>query len=493
MQDLRINLFSFFLILVMSVGVTSSGLTQNSFEIILEGEGESFVSIAHIIESSNGDYIGIYNLKLFVDTLIRWDVGLINITTEGDTSTQIFSIEDSLMYFTKIIQVSEEPIKYFASALCYPAGDDEWKNELFYLLDENFEVIWKKRFALSQNRFVTSFSDILHLYDGSYLLARRPSNVEDYMYIFHLSQEGDSLDFREYEGDSAGKIMALTYSPDSASYWLHTHLAHYDPLGPESQVIVLNEDLEQTKVMYYPRWFSENYYAKVLPNNKLVASGSYMDFDNHYLGTYILDSNLNVLHEDFLTHTDTSFAATSKCVDYYYPDQIFVGGTHNRSLWGEIPTWFVLAKYNQELDLIYERYIGGDANYWMYNITATSDSGVIVSGTRYDYDEAVTKKKAIIIKLNPEGVLVGNNEAKQPVRISKAIIYPNPGSNNLTLRTSMENSTFILYDIKGNEVLRKRINQLISNYNTDQLSAGFYTWIISDKKQILETGKWLKK
>lgn len=489
-------------LIAMLISLSNTCLAQYSFELVLEQEGESFTNVSRIIESSDGNYIGQYDVANFENNIfVNRDIYLIKISPQGDTSTQLFQKPDTTILFTKIIQAGEEPITYLASALCYPDDDDDWKNELFYLLDADLQIIWEKQYSLSQFDFGTTYSDIMQLGDGSYVHALRPgSYYHEYMYIFHMSADGDSLNFRSYEGDSTGSIMAITYSPDSSAYWLHTYMAHYDPTGPASQIIVLNENLEQTKVMYYPRWFDHNYSAKVMPDNKLVASGSYIGVVLkgkelvRYLSTFVLDTNLNVLHEDYLTDPDTTLSVPyNKCVDYYYTNQIYVGGTHNSSSWGEFPTWFIIAKYDEELNLIFERYIGGDANYWLHNVTATSDSGVLISGTLFDYNEPITKKKAIIIKLNPKGVLVGNHQTKPIVEIKNAIVYPNPGNNNLKLRTSLQNTVFTLYDMQGNLVYSSNIEQLISTFNTGHLAVGTYTWTVSTKNRILESGKWLKQ
>jgi hypothetical protein len=487
------NLILVFLIFQFNIGFLLSGFTQNSFEIILEGEGESFSNVAYLIESSDGNFIGKHVLQHYNDTLNTWDEYLIKITPDGNFTTSLFHKKDTTLFFTKVIQVHENPIQYFVSGLYFVDSLRDWEYELFMLVDENFEIIWEKKYKLSSRKSGFSSKDVMQLADGSFLYVRRPS-VISYMYLFHLSADGDSLCYKSYEGDSAGQVMCLTYSPDSSSYWLHTRMAHYDPTGPESQVIEINDQLEQTKVMYYPRWFSENYYAKVLPNNKLLAGGRYFDIESTYLTTYILDTALNVIHDNNLTNPDTNIYTSSKCIDYYYPDQIFVGGTHNNGgSWEPSPSWLVVAKYDQELDLIYEHYIGGEANYRLFNVTATSDSGVLIAGTRYDYDELVTKKKAIIIKLNKEGILVGKEDNATLENVTRAIVYPNPGNSNLFLRTALKNTIFTLYDMNGNVVLKNKINQLINEFDTEYLHAGMYTWTIHKNKKLIESGKWLKQ
>lgn len=479
-----------FIIMLLDI----SGYTQNSFEIVLESGGESYCVVSNLIETSEGNYLGSYTHQQFADTLVGWNEYLVEISPEGDTATHLFQKQDTIIYFTKIFQVSENPIKYFVSGMFFHHQDDRWKFEIFMLIDESFNIIWEKRYKLSSIKSGYSSDDIMQLADGSFLYARMADAFQQYMYLFHLSADGDSLDYRVFEGDSAGKVMSLTYSPDSSSYWLHSHLAHYDQTGPESQVIELSETFEQSRIIYYPRWFSENYYAKVLPGNILVAGGNYNDFNVNYLSTYVLDPGLNVLYEDYISHPDTNLATTGQCVDYYYSDQIYIGGTHNRSLWGEHPSWFVIAKYDQDLNLVYEKYLGGDANYWLHHITATSDSGVIISGTKYDYEEPITRKKAIVIKLNTDGILVNSNSNTKPfIKQSTAIVYPNPGKDKMILRTFQKERKFELFDVKGNMCLEGYTNELVTTYNTSKLKPGIYTWKISGAQHDYESGIWIKQ
>ncbi len=286
---------------ILFVGISLSGNAQFSFEIVLEGEGESYCGVSGLIETSDGNFVGKYSRQQYTDTLDTWNEYIIKISPEGDTSTYLFQKEDTILFFTREFQISEAPVQYFVSGMNYPIGLPDWKNEFFMLLDENFEIIWEKQYKLSEIPSGFASRALMQLADGSFLYARQPDYLQEYMYLFHLSTNGDSLNFRSYDGDSAGQVMALTYSPDSSVFWLHTRLAHFEPTGPESQVIALNEELEQTNVMYYPRGYSENYYAKNLPGNKLLSGGRFFDFESSYLATYIVDTGLNVLIEDYLT------------------------------------------------------------------------------------------------------------------------------------------------------------------------------------------------
>jgi hypothetical protein len=83
-----------------------------------------------------------------------------------------------------------------------------------------------------------------------------------------------------------------------------------------------------------------------------------------------------------------------------------------------------------------------------------------------------------------------HDESKTEVRL--AIVYPNPGTDQLSLRTTMYNSTFSLFDMTGNKILSKYIDQNISTINVSSFAPGIYSWQLVNEKQIMETGKWIK-
>jgi hypothetical protein len=295
-------------------------------------------------------------------------------------------------------------------------------------------------------------------------------------------------------------IYDLTYSPDSTSIWLHGEGAHDIPAGSNSVVIQLDENLNQTKVMYYPRWLTGEYSAKVLPNNTLVASGNYNEYlwpeleYDYYMATYIMDTGLHIVHEDYLTHPDTIIYFRPDCLDYYYPNQIFSGATHNlQYLYSPEPTWFVIAKYDSTLNLLYERYIGGDANYVLDNVCATSDSGVLLAGNYYDHTDEIERRKAVVIKLNLDGLLVGKNENHDDIKVSKALVYPNPGIEKLMVRTALKNCTFKLYNASGAKVLSQSLDNLITQIITSGFKTGTYFYVIEQNESIVESGKWIKQ
>jgi len=490
----KLKAFTPILSVIAAVSFINAAIAQNSFELLIQRDSSSTCNVLNLIEASDGNYVGSYNYWDHPGHYAPQREHIISITTDGDTATFPFYREsDSIIHFDKIIQVNHDPIRYFVVGTI----DDSLHNalrpkEVFMLLDSNFELIWEKQHSLSAIDWNVSYSDIMQLADGSFLYARRPTWFEQYMYIAHLSPTAEILTFREYEGDSAGSPIALTYSPDSNCYWMHTLGAHFTGTNSYSTVIELDSQLEQQRVMHYPRWLDYNFYAKVLPNNRLIATGRYQDGQSNQLVSYLVDTGLNVLSESFLTSSDTALGTYGQTVDYVYPNHIYVGGTHNLSLWGD-SSYVVLAKYNSDLELIFEKYIGDSVNYYLFDLTATTDSGVLLQCRRYDYWDPIIKRKALVLKLTDKGILVSNGEIKSDIKIKDAIVYPNPGGNILNLRTALKNTTFSLYNQQGHIVAQQKIKFNINKISTSWLPPGLYIWTLEKDSKLIETGKWIKQ
>jgi hypothetical protein len=78
---------------------------------------------------------------------------------------------------------------------------------------------------------------------------------------------------------------------------------------------------------------------------------------------------------------------------------------------------------------------------------------------------------------------------------SKAIAYPNPGSDNFTIEAEeqLSGAQFTLYDIQGRPVLAEKIVDTQLRVNTSGLSTGSYPWQIVYKNKVVESGKWVKE
>ena len=76
----------------------------------------------------------------------------------------------------------------------------------------------------------------------------------------------------------------------------------------------------------------------------------------------------------------------------------------------------------------------------------------------------------------------------------EAIIFPNPTSEILTIRTStFENVTYALYDAQGKLVIQDKLSSLQTPIQVSQLAPGVYSLILNNHAQSLKTFQLIKQ
>ena len=251
-----------------------------------------------------------------------------------------------------------------------------------------------------------------------------------------------------------------------------------------------------------PKSITANFGVKWDSDTSFYLMGDYLPDNDHNLGflrqPHYFDTT-GYLFNSWGRADTVDFPAFTNGIDFQNKDSIFIGGTHNMPYALDpgqqpVPTWFVILQTDSLLNIRWERFYGGNANHLMNKLIATRDGGCLVSGTRYDYlNDPVPQTDIIVLKLNSEGLLVGNNELPE-TRMHEAIVYPNPGTDALQIRLAVQHPTALLelFDANGRLVLSQQLHQKESHIVVDHLPTGTYIYRLSADTGLLESGKWVK-
>jgi hypothetical protein len=192
------------------------------------------------------------------------------------------------------------------------------------------------------------------------------------------------------------------------------------------------------------------------------------------------------------------YGGADQSMDFIDPNNIFVAGTSNIDLtygyYSSASSWYLLSNLDSALNIRWTKYYFGDGCYVLRNVTAISDGGAMLTGTRYDYLDPENKLDIYIIKVDQEGLFTSIVE-NQFITAHDAIIYPNPGIDYLILQSGPQitDAEFYLFDIQGKPVLKEKINSTQIKVYTANLASGTYPWQIVFKNKVIESGKWIKK
>jgi len=179
-----------------------------------------------------------------------------------------------------------------------------------------------------------------------------------------------------------------------------------------------------------------------------------------------------------------------------YGNNIYMGGTSNfdysNPFWSTLDSWFHLIKINPDLTPIWENWYGGDAYYFLYSILATSDSGCLMVGNRYDYETQDQERDIYVVKVNSEGLIVWTQEIQTDKPLFN--IFPNPGENLINIRLTKGEFDFELFNLNGQILINQQIQSQVNTINTESLKSGLFFYRITDhKNNIIQAGKWIRK
>lgn len=135
-----------------------------------------------------------------------------------------------------------------------------------------------------------------------------------------------------------------------------------------------------------------------------------------------------------------------------YNNSIFIGATSNcdysNPFFSSIDSWYHLIKFDDILNVIWEKWYGGDAYYFLNSVLATSDGGCLMVGSKYPHGLTIPERVAHFIKVDSNGNVQWTQDIETHDISFK--LYPNPTSSFFTI----ENKDFTiekieLFDLSG--------------------------------------------
>jgi hypothetical protein len=462
---------------------------QNSFEVHFNNNLLNEMPFV-FVNDNDGGFAGIVKKTSILDGAVNYY--LYKISSDGDTSSVLFSKQDTSFRLGNLIRLNSEPPGYLLIGFGYTPEQGPFRNMTFlYRLNDNLEIIWEKDFLFDYT-YVAPASEMMEDPNGDLLYCCTPQGPE--MFLLKLSPYGDSLQFKEFQGTEGGTIFSMTYSSDSSNILLHTRTS----IGigfPECDIKKLDENWNLVDVTYYPWDYVPPTTATLLPSGKTLVNGCLLlGYRECYLTAYLLDEDLSIQYEFSLNHTDTTSRAAYSYSADYYEWNTYIGGTFDLYFFHKqdhYPSWFYVAKVNDTLGTIFEKYIGGDAAYELHCIAAASDGGVLLAGTREELYNDTTQYDGIIIKLDANGCIT-NLEDHPNIEIKEVLVYPNPGSDKLNIRTALDQCVFNLYDENGKLILTYNVTDKQTSLPTSFLRSGKYIYTFSRNGSVIDSDVWIK-
>jgi len=364
-------------------------------------------------------------------------------------------------------------------------------------VDTSLNLIQNRIFSLENYNYVMSHVIILH--NNEILCYGKVKDTTTYhrpfLFSYKLSQDLDSLHLKIFIDHPAWGLDLIERNDHKGYYFVVVGYGNQSA----GNILSLDTAFNVQKIVGMPDVDNMSS-IEYTDSTHLLVTGEYEhtwpSIDKRDVGILYYDTLFNLIYSKAFGKKDTEdFPAIQKNIAFSDLHSIFIGGTDNIGPYEFTPqdSWYLLNNIDTALNLNWQKYYGGDGFYTLYGILATKDSGCLMYGTFWDYHHTEKFTRYLsLIKVTKNGLLLSINDEPLPI-MHEAIIYPNPGSDEIMVQTQLKNSSIYLYDITGQAVRNQNLISGRNYLNVQCLNTGIYLYKIIQNTKVLEFGKWIKK
>jgi hypothetical protein len=194
---------------------------------------------------------------------------------------------------------------------------------------------------------------------------------------------------------------------------------------------------------------------------------------------------------------DVRYADNTNFV-YYNQRHLFTVGSEGYNGWfvGNNNTSILVTKSDTMANLIWKKSYGNDMFYRPVSIIQTLDSGFLISGIRYDYQNTAYTGVAqgFILRLDKNGDMISTGiKDEENKNYSSFKCYPNPSKDFIKIDVPFVNEYEVyVYNVLGELLMQEKKFKNLTVLNTQALSAGTYILKLKTKDTWL-SGKFIKE
>ncbi|MBV5284430.1 MAG: T9SS type A sorting domain-containing protein [Paludibacter sp.] len=471
-----------------------------------------------VVETESGDIIMIQTNYVEQDSTNY--VSFLKLNQSGDTvANRIVERSDRFYSYTRVIKLQQpdgQAEQFVAIGGSYNRGANNVftanNKLLFYTFNSNFDSISSAEINLPNSLYIWGLRDAIQTKNG-HIVSLIDDMTHKKVLILKSSIGGDSISFNQIVPQNSSYVFSIMEKPESDGYYFTSDGYFNGIIGYAfNYIITLDTNLQYVKQDSLPG--SCAFYSHIRPfNNSILVGGRAKRIWFNAYPVYLteeyciekLDNALQPVKQVFLSHVVLNHSGDSENDTISYPalsrnfdfvDTNYIYTSHYREYpmeyYPAIYNYFVVSKFNSNLDLLWQYYFGFDAYYFVWQITALKDGGCFVSGSRYDYQTQNQEYDIFCLKLDSTGIFTSSGEPN--VVVHSAMVFPNPGTDILHLESGPQvlGNYFQLYDLQGIKLSEVKITASQQQISTNNLPNGMYIWRIVTKGKIVDSGKWIK-
>jgi hypothetical protein len=459
---------------------TLSVNAQNTFELLIENNYDEI--LFDVTELPDGNFI---LTGTFEDPSQAWVFHgyLIKINENGVITNSVYLNEYSYCMLHNIHFYNN---KLYVIAALQENADTNFTLGLFRL-NTDLEILDVKTNVLPGNKQIGFVNSIIDS-DSNLVMCCAANNYNESggflgsdSFIYKTSMTGDSLNsifFNEYlyklpcgiieNNDSTGYHVFAKYCNNNyncSKLFLNKDLEEISLVGLSSEIYTIDQALHyatqaspirinDSSILLsgrYQQTNSETHFAFTMSDNDSIMSTTFIENENRiqWANTYGNSINGNNIYSGYTSNVSYS--------NFYY--------SHDTS-------HIHILKFDEQLNTIWHKVIGGDAYYNLYRVLACSDGGCLLVANKFEYEDNPDEIRNIYIaKLNQDGEFVWQREFQ---RNSIITLFPNPAQNtiHLNIPENIYINGYKIFNMQGVEVINEQ--NYSGSINISSLSSGTY-------------------
>ena len=390
--------------------------------------------------------------------------------------------------------------------------DNATYSRLFLMIiNDSLEIISSKGYSMHENRVFNPWKTVI-LSDSSFYLLYSFDSIHNGHFDYDLVVTKFCIPFDSLCSFHHGENLPYFIPQDInfKSKFKTVQVVYFGSTmtdsSPPIKILKLSENLEFVSLDYGPQYLRVNVSVSPLNDSISFITGSnfiYLPPFDSDIGCYLLnDTNAVVKFTEFYNDPDTLIyggRGGRSLLTNSETSKTFITSHYNLDLdsypWQTEPDWIQITRTDFDLNIIDHHFYGGDAAYVALSMKATTDGGVFITGSRYDYNsQGSYQNDVFILKTDSAGAIVNIPEINNG-SVSEAILTPTPGSEFVFAIVGEQHPSaqLQLRDLQGRVVLETTVYGHRTKITTTNLSGGIYTYSFTARGKLIGKGKWIKK
>lgn len=168
---------------------------------------------------------------------------------------------------------------------------------------------------------------------------------------------------------------------------------------------------------------------------------------------------------------------------------IYISGTSASYSTNLKPDHFII-KADKNGEKIWTKILGTDGSDYTSGLVATPDSGLVFTG--WTNDGEFGKNDIIFYKLSKNGDIQIISSLSPNDSVTSVLVYPNPAKQQFVvdvISPTQEKLDFLLFDVNGKRVMRKRVNANSKTELRTWVKSGVYYYRLINDSEVVHVGK----